>query len=75
MDTVRGISTPPWVVGLVRGILEAAVAGGVAYAIFWLDVADLPEDVAVWAPVLVLILRTIEGGLDQMDSAKAEGHK
>lgn len=54
----------PRVVGLVRAVLLAAAAAVLATVIDAVEVADLPAEIRVWAPVFLLVLRTLEGEVD-----------
>lgn len=68
MDLLRGLSTPPWVVGFFRGLALAVVG----FVIVWLGSnANIIPDTAQWAlPVAILFLRQVEAFLDQIDPAK-----
>jgi len=70
IDAFRGLHLPPWVVALVRGFAEAVVFAGILFLINYLDAGDVPDDLRVWAPILVLLLRQLEGVADQIDPAK-----
>lgn len=69
-DFLRGITTNPALVGFARGVAEAVV-----FVVVW-SVADfvaangLPDPVAQYGPVLLLLLRTLEGAIDNIDPAK-----
>ena len=65
LDWLKGLTTSPWLVGLMRGVLSAIGTALVVYGIAWLGGPDLPAELKPWAPVLVLVLRSIEGWLDQ----------
>lgn len=56
--------TAPSLVAILRGLLLAAVAGAVGAAITWLSGSDLGAW-AAWAPALILVLRSVEGFVDQ----------
>ena len=60
----------PWVVGLVRGLVEAAVLAALGGLVVWLSSADVPQEVAAWAPALVVLIRTLEGVADQIDPSR-----
>lgn len=75
MDLLRGLHTPPWLVSLARGIAGAVVAFGLVWLADAANVATLPEQAQWFVPLVVLVLRQVEGGLDQADPAKSsEGH-
>lgn len=63
-DTMESTGHRPYVVGLVRGLVHALAAAALIFGIEALDAADLPDGLQLWAPMLVLALRTIEGRLD-----------
>lgn len=55
----------PALAGFLRGLaLAVAIAVLEAVAVY-LGGADLPEAAAVYVPVVVLLLRTLEGELDR----------
>lgn len=54
----------PWLVGLARGLAHALALAAVVFAIGVLSGPDLPDGLQVWAPAIILALRSIEGGLD-----------
>jgi hypothetical protein len=69
MRYLRGIGIPAWLVGLLRGIVEAMILAGILALISWLEVADL-GDYAALAPLAILGLRTAEGFADNIDPSK-----
>ena len=69
MRYLRGIGIPAWLVGLARGIVEAAVLAGILVLISWLTTADLGSYAAL-APIAILALRTVEGMADNIDPSK-----
>jgi len=67
LDLIRGLHTPPWVVGFARGALEAglmALVGAVA-----LYIVEDPRFVVI-GPVVIWIERFLEGLIDQIDKSK-----
>jgi hypothetical protein len=66
---LRGIGIPAWLVGLLRGALEAAVLAVLLVLIQWLTTADL-GDYAALAPLAILGLRAVEGFADNIDPEK-----
>lgn len=65
---INGANIQPWIVGAVRAVLHAAFLGGVGGGIVWLSDSS-PQELAPWAPVLILALRTLEGMYDQQNKA------
>jgi len=63
-DWVRGLHTPPWVVGLVRGLMEAVLMGGLVAAAIWVSE---DERMIGLVPVALLVIRWLEGIVDQID--------
>lgn len=64
---------PPWLVALVRGLLEAAVLAVIGAAIVALGEVTA-GDLAPWAPVGILALRSLEGIADQrIDPTRQRG--
>lgn len=70
MDILRGLTTNPALVGFARGVAEA-----IAFVVIW-SVADFiaaggaPDAVGQFGPALLLILRALEGAIDNIDPAK-----
>jgi hypothetical protein len=58
----NGIS--PWMVALFRGVLEAALLAAVAVVITAVSAVD-GGDLAPYAPFAVIVLRQLEGVIDQ----------
>jgi hypothetical protein len=54
----------PALVALLRGALEAAALAFLAAVIVWVSSADLGS-LAPWAPIGMLVLRQLEGIIDQ----------
>lgn len=55
----------PWAVGIARSLLLAVVAFTVPTAIDMLTTSDhTPAGVATWVPVILVVLRSIEGVVD-----------
>lgn len=54
----------PTVVGLVRGVLLAGAAAGITGLITLVGEVDL-GDAAIWAPAILVALRTAEGKIDE----------
>lgn len=66
--------TRPLAVAAARGILEAAAIAAIGAAYLWLGSADLGDSWAHWAPVGMLVLRTLEGWADEnIDTTKERG--
>lgn len=63
-ETMDTTGFRPWVVGLVRGLVHALAAAALVFAINTLGSADLPAELQIWAPAIILALRAIEGRLD-----------
>ncbi len=61
---IGGINIPPQIAGFVRGILIAAAIAGIEAAINLSGTLHLSPSEAVWLPIVVLGLRTLEGVLD-----------
>lgn len=58
-------SLPPLLTGFLRGVTLAVIVGGIEGAVHFLDTSQtLPPDIAIAAPLLVLLLRSIEGYID-----------
>lgn len=67
MNILRGIDVPPAIVGIARGIVEAAVMAGVVALIAWVSSKDAPVQIQVWAPIIIAGLRSVEGFADHID--------
>jgi hypothetical protein len=66
----RGIDLPAWLVGMVRGAVEAAALAAVAVFIQALDAASFDDQWAGLVMIIIVGLRSIEGAIDQIDPAK-----
>lgn len=69
-DQLRGIRTPAWLTGLLRGILEAAVFAGIYVGFDVLTAAELPDQYAIFVLIAPALLRTAEGYVDHIDPTK-----
>ncbi len=69
-DIIRGISAGPKVVGLVRGVVEAAVLSALAALLVLIPEIDIPEEARVWVPAALMAVRTLEGIADGIDPTK-----
>jgi hypothetical protein len=54
----------PWAVGAARGAVLAALTAGTAALITATTSADVPVELQVWAPIIIAVLRAVEGVLD-----------
>ncbi|MCL6437200.1 MAG: DUF1508 domain-containing protein [Rubrobacteraceae bacterium] len=63
-----GFKIPPALAGLLRGLLLAILVGVISAATNYLSTAHIPEAYASYAAIVVLILRAIEGAIDQYKS-------
>ena len=63
---LRGVNVSPVVVAGVRGIVEAAVLAGLVALADWLSDGSVTSQLGMWAPILVLIVRQLEGIADQL---------
>lgn len=61
---IGGVDIPPALTGALRGILVAAGVAAVEAAIKALSGAALPSGYAVYLPLAILLLRTLEGLID-----------
>lgn len=68
LDWIRGLHTPPWLVGLARGVLESAVVAAIIEAGVLLPTA-LPQE-SVWAAFIPMIVGIAAGWADQIDPQK-----
>lgn len=55
----------PWLVGMARAVIQAATLAALVAAINVMKVDDLPPELQTWAPLILFLARSIEGGLDQ----------
>jgi len=71
MTTIlRGLGIAPWIVGLARGVLEAAIIAGFEQLLLALDAVNIPGELQWIIPVAVLVIRKLEGLADQIDPVK-----
>lgn len=68
LDLIRGLHTPPWLVGLARGVLESAVMAAIIEIGVLLPTA-LPQE-TVWAALIPLVVGIFAGYADQIDPEK-----
>jgi hypothetical protein len=60
----------PTVIGILRGVGLAALTGGIDYVVS--NVGQVaPGQLAIWQPVIILGLRTLEGIIDHARQAPA----
>lgn len=71
LDRLRGIRTPAWLTGLLRGILEAAAFAAVYVGFDALTTMELPDSYAWVVLIAPALLRTAEGYIDHIDPIKA----
>lgn len=69
-DLIRGVFTSPWIVGIARGVLHAALSAGLLFGIGALSGTDVPAALVPFVPILIAALRGLEGVIDQLDPAK-----
>ena len=70
LDRLRGIRTPAWLTGLLRGLLEALAFAAVYVGFDALTTAELPDSYAWIILVAPALLRTLEGYVDHIDPVK-----
>lgn len=68
MNVLKGIDVSPRVVGYARAILLAAIVAIIEALIKILTGESFGGEWAAYAPIAVLILRSIEGEIDQKQS-------
>lgn len=59
-----------WLVGLARGLVEAAVLGALIALAAWLAGPDVPVRLIPYVPFMLVGLRFLEGLADQIDPAQ-----
>lgn len=69
LDALRGLRFDPWVTGLLRALAEAAVMAVLIVLALFLTSAP-PAAIVPFVPVLLAIIRWLEGLADQIDPAK-----
>lgn len=70
LDYWRGLTKSAWLVGLVRGVVEAAAMAGLLYLTAALASSDVPAALVPFVPVLLAGIRFLEGVVDHIDPAK-----
>lgn len=65
MNVLKGIDVSPRLVGYARAVLLAAIVAAIEAVIKILTGESFGGEWAAYAPIAVLILRAIEGELDQ----------
>lgn len=71
MSILRGSRSPAVLVGLARGVVEAAALAALAVVVEWTETIDVSELVRIAGPLTVLGIRTLEGYIDQIDPSKS----
>lgn len=67
LDLIRGQITRAWIVGLVRGLIEAAVMAGIMFAAATLTALDFGTNTMFIVPLMWSGIRTLEGVADHID--------
>lgn len=70
MDLLRGLQAPAWIVGIARGVVEAALMGALVMAADAVQSGALPAEYAPFAAIAIVVIRTAEGLVDQIDPQK-----
>ena len=73
MDVIailRGLVLNPLLVAFARGLAEAAAMAGLLFALDFVAGGHLPEEYKLFAPMILLGLRQLEGVVDRIDPAK-----
>lgn len=68
LNLLRGLNAPAWLVGFVRGAVETAVVAAIGAVILYVSDSEFSSE--MWAVMLILGLRTLEGLADQIDPSK-----
>lgn len=64
-DGVFFSSFPPQTAGFLRGLAEAVAGGALTAGASWLESGpDVPPEFALYIPLLIVLLRTVEGIID-----------
>jgi hypothetical protein len=69
-NLLRGLTAPAWLVGLARGVTEAAAFAGVATLVEFVATGGLPDELQPYGALVLVVVRTLEGALDNIDPAK-----
>lgn len=69
MDFLRGLTTPALLVGIARGVVEAAVMAGLGEVLVVLPQIDWGQ-YAMWSPAVYAGIRALEGLADHIDPRK-----
>lgn len=70
LDKLRGIRTPAWLTGALRGIAETAAFAALYAGYAELSDASLPDNYKWVVLAAPFVLRSIEGGIDHIDPIK-----
>lgn len=71
LNALRGIRTPAWLVGFLRGLAESIVYLAIYSFIDFVNAGGLPDQYKILGMVAILGLRSLEGTVDQIDPLKA----
>lgn len=67
IDLIRGQVTRAWIVGLVRGLIEAAVMTAIMFVAASLTALDFGTNTMLIVPLIWSGVRTLEGVADHID--------
>ena len=67
---LRGLVLNPLLVAFARGLAEALAFTAIAFGIEFFSDANLSDQLQMWAPLAILLLRQAEGVADKIDPAK-----
>lgn len=70
LKVLRGLVLNPVLVAFARGLAEAAAMAGILFGIEFISGGNLPDNLQLLAPILLLVLRQAEGIADRIDPAK-----
>lgn len=70
LAVLRGLVLNPLLVAFARGLLEAAAMAAILFAGEYVTGGNLDDGLQMWAPIILLMLRQLEGLADRIDPAK-----
>lgn len=71
LAVLRGLVLNPLLVAFARGLLEAALMAGLLFGIDALTSGvGVPDELKIYAPFALLVLRQLEGVVDKIDPMK-----
>lgn len=70
LNALRGIRTPAWLTGFLRGLAESMAFLGLYSLLDFIAAGGLPNEYKTYGMIIVIVLRSLEGTVDHIDPLK-----